>query len=69
MKVRKGSVYVYRPVLLDQFDARTTLKPGDQVRVCHPMGCPPPNSMGHAHVETLDGEFVGLVCTNSLHKE
>lgn len=69
MKVRKGSVYVYRPAGWDTFDARTNLQPGEKVRVIQCHGCPPPNTMGHAHVERLDGEFVGLVQTASLHKE
>lgn len=68
MRVRKGSVYVYDPVLLDVIDGRTNLKKGDKVRVVHCHGCPPPNTMNHAHVETLDGHFIGLVHCNSLHK-
>ena len=31
-----------------------------------PYGCPPPNIMGHCFVETLQGEFIGLVQTTSL---
>jgi hypothetical protein len=38
------------------------------VRVCTPYGCPPPNTMGHCFVETLEGKFIGLVSTASLHK-
>lgn len=68
MKVRKGSVYIYRPALIDVIDGRTNLKEGEKVRVIHPHGCPKPNTMNHAHVERLDGEFVGLVCCGSLHK-
>ena len=68
-KVRKGQRVVYRPVGLDIYDARTNLLPGQVVRVCHPHGCPKPNTMGHCHVETLDGQFVGLVLVASLQKE
>jgi len=66
MKVRKGSTYTFDPVLFDRIDPKTTLKKGDIVRVCHPHGCPAPNTMGHCHVETLDGKFLGLVHCNSL---
>ena len=67
-KVRKGQCLFYYPNVLDMFDARTDLKSGEEVRVIHPKGCPPPNTMGHCHVERVTtGEFVGLVCTNSLH--
>lgn len=59
--MRKGTVCRYEPALLDRIDALTGLQPGAIVRVCHPYGCPKPGTMGHAHVETLDGEFIGLV--------
>lgn len=65
MRVRTGSKYVYDPVPLDVWDARTTLKKGDVVKVVKLHGCPPPNTMGHCHVEK-DGQFVGLVYCNSL---
>lgn len=69
MKVRKGGLYIYDPNLLDLIDGRTNLKKGEKVRVIHPHGCPKPNTMNHCHVERLNGEFVGLVSCNSLHKE
>ena len=69
MRVRKGSVYIYDPVLLDVIDGRTDLKAGDEVRVIHCHGCPPPNTMNHCHVERLNGQFVGLVHCNSLTKK
>jgi len=55
------------------FDARTSLKAGDVVRVVNIPGCPPCNTMGHAHVYR-EGQFAGLVATASLqplpvHKE
>jgi len=67
MKVRAGCKYRYNPVLLDACDPRTGLVKGDVVKVVKPRGCPPPNTMGHCHVEK-DGRFVGLVCCNSLEK-
>lgn len=68
MKVRKGQKVRFNPALLDLIDPKTNLKKGDVVRVTHCRGCPPPNTMGHAHVETLDGKFIGLVQTASLEK-
>lgn len=68
MRVKAGSTYVYRPALLDLIDARTDLKEGDVVRVVNLPGAPKANTMGHAHVETLDGKFIGLVQTASLEK-
>jgi hypothetical protein len=67
MKVRVGSTYFYKANLLDAVDGRTNLVEGDEVRVVNLHGAPKANTMGHCHVETLKGEFVGLVCTNSLH--
>lgn len=66
MKVRKGQKVRYNPNMMDQIDPKTNLKKGDVVKVCHPHGCPKPNTMNHCHVETLDGKFLGLVSCNSL---
>jgi hypothetical protein len=66
MRVKAGQVYVYQPALLDMVEPRTALRPGEAVRVVRCRGCPPPNTMGHAHVETLSGIFAGLVQTASL---
>jgi hypothetical protein len=67
MKVCAGSEYYYHPNLLDLVDGRTTLKSGDVVRVVNKPGCPKANTMQQAHVESLEGEFIGLVHCNSLH--
>ena len=66
MKVRANAIYRYDPVPLDQFDGRTSLQTGDLVRVVNLPGCPRANTMGHCHVATPEGEFIGLVCCNSL---
>jgi len=67
MKVRKGAVYLFEAAGFDCFDRReNTPANGTLVRVCTPHGCPPPNTMGHCFVETLAGEFIGLVSTASL---
>jgi hypothetical protein len=70
MRVRKGSVYTFRACGWDIFDRRSNT-PADntRVRVIHPHGCPTPNTMGHCHIESLDGHFIGLVSCNSLTKD
>jgi len=68
-RVRVNSIYRYNPVFLDRFDARTTLKTGELVRVVNLPGCPRANTMGHCHVvNPQTGQFIGLVCCNSLEK-
>jgi hypothetical protein len=70
MRVRTNAVYVYRPCLLDVVDGRTGLVGGERVRVKNLRGCPPCNTMGHAHVvHPKTGAFIGLVSTASLHKK
>jgi hypothetical protein len=64
--IRKGRTYYYKPCGWDVADPKTALRPGDLVRVCHPHGCPKPGTMGHCHVETLAGAFLGLVACGSL---
>ena len=64
-KVIAGRKYVFHPVGLDVFDARTSPKDGDVVEVVNKFGCPPANTMGHCFVNK-DGLFAGLVLTNSL---
>jgi hypothetical protein len=65
-RVRMGARYVYRPVVIDLIDPKTTLVPGEPVRVIRPHGCPPPNTMGHCHVADMSGKFRGLVACASL---
>lgn len=67
MKVRKNGIYQYNPCMWDILDPKTPLQGGESVRVIHPWGCPKPNTMNHAHIESLDGKFLGLVHCNSLH--
>ena len=69
MKVRKGGVYRFEACGWDVFDCNSnTPENGTLVRVCHPHGCPAPNTMNHCHVESLEGKFIGLVSCNSLSK-
>jgi hypothetical protein len=64
-RVRVGSRYRFEPVPLDRTDPPFNLSPGDIVTVTNLPGCPKANTMGHCHV-LKDGQFAGLVCTNSL---
>jgi hypothetical protein len=66
MKVRANNWYTYRPALIDTWDPCTTLRPGERVQVRKAPGCPPPNTMGHAHVYDVAGKLRGLVHTASL---
>jgi hypothetical protein len=72
MRVRVNSVYVYQPVVMDRINPphgvnAGLLKPGDSVRVANLPGCPKANTMGHCHIQSVDGkEFLGLVVCNSL---
>ena len=70
MKVRTNGIYTYTKEnsLWEVTDAKHDLTTGERVRVVKCNGCPPPNTMGHAHVERLDGRFVGLVHTAALSK-
>ncbi len=65
-KVRVNHTYRYDPVLLDVIHPPYNVRPGDVVRVVNLPGCPRANTMGHCHVQHLDGKFAGLVCCNSL---
>jgi hypothetical protein len=67
VKVFAGRHYIYVPNLLDRVDGGTSLVSGDEVVVVNLPGCPKANTMGHCHVNRLDGSFAGLVHCNSLH--
>jgi hypothetical protein len=71
MKVRVNSIYTYRPVGWDIVSPalQHLVQPGTRVRVVNMRGCPPANTMGHCYIETLEGDFIGLVLTASLVKE
>lgn len=66
-RVRVGNLYHYDPVLIDRTSRHTHhIEPGLYVRVINMTGCPPANTMGHCYIENMLGEFLGLVCCNSL---
>lgn len=66
-RVRAGRLYRYVPVALDRFDPKSGATEGQRVRVVVLRGAPSPNTWGHAHVEDEAGNFLGLVCCNSLN--
>jgi len=69
-KVRVGSTYTYHAAgLLDKCDPKSTAQDGQKVRVVNLHGCPKANTMGHCHIEDMNGNFLGLVSTHSLRKE
>lgn len=68
MRVRVGSLYVYQPNGFDVVLPKTDLKAGTKVRVIQLPNAPKANTMGHCYVETIAGEFKGLVSTSSLEK-
>jgi hypothetical protein len=70
-RVRVGSKYRFEPNMLDTVDApygvrAGILHKGDIVRVINKHGCPKVNTMGHCYIETMSGEFCGLVSVRSL---
>ena len=71
MRVRKRSVYVFRPVMMDVvWSQHHSAVEGQRVRVIQMHGAPPPNIMGQCHIEdAATCQFVGMVCTRSLVKE
>jgi hypothetical protein len=66
-RVRAGSWYAYNPVMMDVINPPFG-KPsvGDIVKVVNKYGCPKANTMGMCYIENGFGEFMGMVCTNSL---
>ena len=64
-KVRVGGRYRYEPVMFDLLNPPFDVQKGDTVTVVNLPGCPKANTMGMCHV-AKDGEFAGMVMTNSL---
>jgi hypothetical protein len=71
MRVRANGVYVFNARGYDVvWPEHYSAENGQRVRVVKLPGCPPPNTMGHAHiVDDATGGFLGLVCTVSLTRE
>jgi hypothetical protein len=54
--------------LMDRTDKRVTAYAGREVQKIQPHGCPPNGTMGMVYVQTVDGDFIGLVSKHSLVK-
>jgi hypothetical protein len=71
-RVVTGGLYYFYPVMLDQFhptQKNTGLRVGERVKVIQPYGCPKNGTMGQCYIGKADtGEFIGMVCCNSLQK-
>lgn len=72
-RVRVGSKYHFVPVAMDRCGsspspAMGVVPIGAEVKVVNQRGCPPANTMGMCYIE-YQGEFVGMVCCNSLLKK
>jgi hypothetical protein len=67
---RVGAIRYFNPVLFDKWQRNTmNIQVGTRVRVVQPYGCPRNGTMGMCYVDNDEtGEFIGLVCVNSLDK-
>ena len=67
MKVYVGCKYKFNACMWDRLDPNPRHPAEDQtVVVVNLHGCPPANTMGCCYVNDLQGNFRGLVNTNSL---
>jgi hypothetical protein len=67
-RVRVKSTYVYIPNLFDLLHVCSDAQYGECVRVINLPHAPKANTMGQCHIESLDGDFLGMVSVKSLHK-
>jgi len=70
LRIVKGRTYKYVPVFMDKWSDNAGHVPsGTLVKVIQPYGCPKNGTMGMCYVDNADtGEFIGLICINSLQK-
>lgn len=64
-RVTVGKRYRFEPVPFDRINPPFGAVAGDIVTVINLPGCPKANTMGMCYV-AKDGQFAGMVCTNSL---
>ncbi len=71
MRVRKNGLYTFHANAIDMvWRQHHSAENGQRVRVIQLPSAPPPNTMGHAHIEDASsGVFLGIVSTGSLTKE
>jgi hypothetical protein len=62
-------VYRLEPAgLMDRTDSRVMKHAGAEVHKVQPYGTPKNGTMGQIYVQTVEGEFIGLVSKHSLVK-
>jgi hypothetical protein len=65
--VKNRAVYRLEPAgLMDRTDSRVMAYAGREVQVIQPHGCPKNGTMGMTYVQTVEGDFIGLVSKASL---
>jgi hypothetical protein len=70
-KAKYSRKYRFEPNLFDRLNppAGREIQPGDIVVKIQPYGCPKNGTMGQCFIgDPVTGEFIGLVCLNSLVK-
>jgi hypothetical protein len=65
-RVKHLRKYRYMPVMFDKFYSKNTPETGQIVVKTQPHGCPRNGTMGMCYVADLEGQFIGMVCVNSL---
>lgn len=65
-RVRVKSMYRYVPTMLDTMDCRNSATVNEIVRVVNLPNAPKANTMGQCYINNLAGDFLGMVCTQSL---
>ncbi len=67
MAAKRGRVFIFDPVMFDQFVSPTGIEKGTKVVKTQPFGCPKNGTMGMTYVQDAEtGKFYGLVMQNSL---
>lgn len=66
---KKSRVYRLEPAgVLDITDPRVVQHEGTEVQIIQPHGCPRNGTFGQVYVQTVEGDFIGLVNKASLVK-
>jgi len=70
-RVRVGTVYIFRPVMIDVvWTQHHQATEGQLVRVVNLPGAPKANTMGQCHIEdAATRDFLGMVSVRSLHND
>lgn len=66
-RVTVGRTYQFSREGFDCLWSHCDAQEGQVVRVVNLPGAPRANTMGHCHIETVRGEFLGMCDVRSLH--